>query len=310
MNTVFRKRSNSITVPVELKKTTIIESVNNVIDNDLLFPGNISIEFTGLDIDSYGRISGKLINENANFYKDIFGSKGVDRVLVNDMLVGKYNLTINPIDDYNSDITVQPTNSFLNEAGELKFLVNFTEKNTGGGSGGGVPGEELEVEFSVFFINSSGIEQTFGEDVKILLLETDPSIKPEDYYLNLVNSSGNPNVIVLPYETNKKTVKIKENKPYYIFAVPGGFVSMSPSASHYRRILKSVEILGAEYGRINFDGELNDISNNPSTLDPYGSSYFYSKFRSVLVRTGEKTGKVKIGFYQQNPGPGVNLKEW
>jgi len=85
---------------------------------------------------------------------------------------------------------------------------------------------------------------------------------------------------------------------------------MSPSASHYRRILKSVEILGAEYGRINFDGELNDISNNPSTLDPYGSSYFYSKFRSVLVRTGEKTGKVKIGFYQQNPGPGVNLKEW
>ena len=129
MQTIFRKRTPTINIPIELKKTSVIELINNTIDQNLNFPGTIIVNLLGIDSDSNkASITSSIQYYLQNITNNTFTSLTSENITLLNQPIGEYQLNIQqnsiPI-NYN---IVQPiSNQYLNENQTITFNVNISK---------------------------------------------------------------------------------------------------------------------------------------------------------------------------------------
>ena len=129
MQTIFRKRTPTINIPIELKKTSVIELINNTIDQNLNFPGTIIVNLLGIDSDSNkASITSSIQYYLQNITNNTFTSLTSGNITLLNQPIGEYQLNIqqNSI-PANYNIVQSISNQYLNENQTITFNVNISK---------------------------------------------------------------------------------------------------------------------------------------------------------------------------------------
>jgi len=122
MQTLFRKRSNIINIPLELKKTSVVELINNLIDDNLQFPGNIFVNFQGITDDS---VISSIIYYLQNITNNTFYPSTTGSLTSLNMPVGEYGIIIQSKPD--NYIVSPPNNQYLSENSKIIFNIGVSK---------------------------------------------------------------------------------------------------------------------------------------------------------------------------------------
>ena len=129
MQTLFRKRTNTITIPLELKKTSVVELINNTIDQNLNFPGTIIVNLLGIDSDTNkASITSSIQYYLQNITNNIFTSITSGNITLLNQPIGEYQINIQQNSIPQNYNIVQPiSNQYLNENQTIAFNVNISK---------------------------------------------------------------------------------------------------------------------------------------------------------------------------------------
>lgn len=120
MLSIFRKKEPT-TISLELNKSYILSSVVDKFKNELLFPGNISVNIQGVEDKS--SVAWTLFD---NVTGNIYGSYSGEMIL-KDVPVGEYKIVF---DQVYKNITPLPQTKILNEREIISFVANYV-RSTG-----------------------------------------------------------------------------------------------------------------------------------------------------------------------------------